>query len=276
MTVQNILQKKILFKEHASEYLTVFCLLTWIFLLPFSSRIDFGIANSTLAFIYLLSLLSVITWLLLIKACRHLEISNVEPLKNLSPLVVFIFAYLIFGETVKLINGMGILLLIVGGYLLEAAIHHGNIFRPLTLFKGKYVHFIFFSLLLGGVTTILSRYILLKQDVFTTLFFLFFFASINTLLIQFSRYKGMQDIIYVFKTNGLLVVIVVIVTIISDLTYFTALAIPTTFTALVISIRRISTLFVTIIGGEIFHETQLLVKSFACIIMLLGVYLIIL
>jgi hypothetical protein len=86
----------------------------------------------------------------------------------------------------------------------------------------------------------------------------------------------MQDIIYVLKTNGWLVILVVITTLISNITYFTVLAMPTTYLALIIALRRLGSLFTTIIGGEIFHESRLLVKSIACLIMLSGVYFIIL
>lgn len=272
MTVQNIIQKKVLFRDHSSEYLTVFCLLMLFSLLPFSSRIHFSLDGGTLLLFYLLSVLSVLVWILIVKAHRHLEISTVEPLKNLSPFVVFIFAYFALGETITWLHGIGILLLMFGGYALETAIDQRNLLRPFAFFRGKYGSYILFSLLLGGICTILTRILVLRTDAWTTLFFLFFFASINMLLIQFFAYEGMKDIIYVLKTNGLLVVIVVAATLISDVAFLTALAIPTTTTTLLIATRRLSTLFTTIVGGEIFHENRLLVKSLACLIMIVGVY----
>ena len=265
-----------MFKEHSSEYLTVFCLLTVIALLPFTSKVNFALSGGTLLLLYVLSLISVTAWLLVIKAYKHMEISIVEPLRNLSPLVVLILAFFILGEKINWVNGIGIALIIGGGYFLEAAVNHANLLRPFSFFKGKYMHFIIFSLLIGGVGNIITRIVINKTDVWTALFFLFFFSSINTLIFQFTRYKGMRDIIYVLKTNGWLVLLVVLTTIVSNITYFTALAMPTTFLALVIALRRIGSLFTTIIGGEIFHESRLVIKSIACIIMLAGVYFIIL
>lgn len=274
MTVQNIIQKKILFKEHSSEFLTVFCLLMWIFLLPFASKIDFSIHKNTLLLIYIISLLSVFSWLFLLKAYRHMQVSSIEPLRNIGPLLVLFLAFIFLEEVIKPINLIGIFFLVIGAYLLEVYTNHGNIFKPLSLFKGKYVHFMIYSLLIAAVAVILLKKVLLKTNPLTVLFFTFFFASLNMLIIQFTFYKGMQDILHVLKTNGFLAAIAVIATIISDLTYYMAIIIPGTFLALILSVRRLSTLFVTIIGGEIFHETRLISKSIACIIMLIGVYFI--
>tara|TARA_Y100000310_G_scaffold138289_2_gene137194 strand:- start:10072 stop:10902 length:831 start_codon:yes stop_codon:yes gene_type:complete len=276
MTVTHIVQKKVLFKEHSSEYLTVFCLLTVILLLPFTSKVTFTLSGGTLLLIYVLSLIAVTSWLLLIKAYKHMEVSIVEPFRNISPLVVLILAFFFLGEKISWINGLGIALIVGGGYFLEAAINHANLLRPFSFFKGKYMHFIVFSLLIGGIVHLVTRIAINKTDSWTVLFFLFFFASINTLLLQFVKYQGMQDIIYVLKTNGWLVILVVITTLISNITYFTVLAMPTTYLALIIALRRLGSLFTTIIGGEIFHESRLLVKSIACLIMLSGVYFIIL
>jgi drug/metabolite transporter (DMT)-like permease len=43
---------------------------------------------------------------------------------------------------------------------------------------------------------------------------------------------------------------------------------------LVTAVKRSSSLFTTLIGGEIFHEKELIKKSVACLIMILGVFLI--
>jgi len=62
-------------------------------------------------------------------------------------------------------------------------------------------------------------------------------------------------------------------TVLADITYFYALSL--TLVSLVLPIKRISTLFDTIIGGELFKEKHLLHKGLACLIMLLGIYLIV-
>ena len=43
---------------------------------------------------------------------------------------------------------------------------------------------------------------------------------------------------------------------------------------LVVAVKRSSSLFTTIIGGELFHDKNIFRKSIACLIMIVGVYLI--
>ena len=53
-------------------------------------------------------------------------------------------------------------------------------------------------------------------------------------------------------------------------------AIQLAFAGLVIAVKRMSAFFVVLIGGELFHEKNLLRKSIACLIMLAGAGLIVL
>src|SRR3989344_2319097 len=94
LTIQHILQKKVLFREHATEYLTAFCLLMWIGLLPFHSQIQFWLPATSFLLLYLIGFFFIFTWLPWVRAYRHMEISTVEPLHNLGPLVTIFFAAL--------------------------------------------------------------------------------------------------------------------------------------------------------------------------------------
>ena len=104
LTIQHVLQKKVLFREHATEYLTAFCLLMWIGLLPFYKQIQFMVSPTSFLLLYIIGLLSVFTWLPWVRAYRHMEISTVEPLRNLGPLIVVLFAALFLGERIDSIQ----------------------------------------------------------------------------------------------------------------------------------------------------------------------------
>ena len=54
-----------------------------------------------------------------------------------------------------------------------------------------------------------------------------------------------------------------------------AISVPAANVGLVIVIKRTSIFFETLIGGQLFHDSNLLIKSIASIIMLFGIYLII-
>ncbi|MDP1694135.1 MAG: EamA family transporter [Candidatus Woesearchaeota archaeon] len=276
LTIQHVLQKKVLFREHATEYLTAFCLLMWIFLLPFYKQIQFMVSPTSFLLLYIIGLLSVFTWLPWVRAYRHMEISTVEPLRNLGPLIVVLFAALFLGEQIDSIHFLGIFLIIAGSYLLEVAVFRIPLWKPLQLLEKKYVTQIFLSMTVGSGVAVLVKIVLQSVNVPTFLFYTFFLASLHMIILQFVKYNGIYDIIKVVRADWLLLLLIVATTIISDYLHLLAIAMPLTLLSLAIPLRRLSTLFVTVIGGELFHENNLLKKTLACIIMLLGTYFLLL
>ncbi len=276
LTIQHILQKKVLFREHATEYLTAFCLLMWIGILPFRNQIQFFIPANSFFLLYLIGFLSIFTWLPWVRAYRHMEISTVEPLRNLAPLIVVLFATLFLGERIDSIHFLGIFLIIAGSYLLEISVFKTPFWKPLQLLEKKYVTQIFISMSVGSIIAIFVKIVLQSVNVPTFLFYTFFLASLHMLIIQFVKYEGIYDVIKVVRADWLLLVLIVATTLVSDYLHLLAIAMPTTLLSLAIPLRRLSTLFVTVIGGELFHENNLFKKTMACFIMLLGTYFLLL
>ncbi len=276
LTIQHVLQKKVLFREHATEYLTAFCLLMWIGLLPFHDHIQFFIPARTFLLLYTIGALSIFTWLPWIRAYRHMEISTVEPLRNLSPLVVVLFATVFLSERLDSIHFLGILLIIAGSYLLEVAVFRVPFWQPLQLLHKRYIAQILISMTIGSIVAVLAKILLQSLSVPTFLFWTFFLASFHMVIIQFIKYEGIDDIVKVVRADWKLLALIVITTIVSDYLHLLAIAMPTTLISLAIPLRRLSTLFVTVIGGELFHESRLFQKTMACIVMLVGTYLLLL
>ncbi|MEK6861716.1 MAG: EamA family transporter [Nanoarchaeota archaeon] len=274
LTIQRIFQKKVLIKEHATMYLTTFCFMMWIILLPFIPIYGIDADLNILLIIIFKSFILSISWLLIVKAYRHMELSAVEPLKNFSPFLLLILAFIFLKETPTIIQLVGVGFILFGGYILEGVIHPHGFKHINVLFRGKYIHYIFLSLIVGAFSGILDKIVLAKVSVLTMMFFEFLFASIFTFIYQSVKYKGYKDIIYSLKTNGLLIVLVAITTLISDWAYFRAVAIPDSLVSLVVPVRRLTSLFIVIIGGELFHEKSIIEKTLACLVMLVGVYFI--
>ena len=274
LTMQRIFQKKVLIKEHATMYLSSFCFMMWIFLLPLVLVYGVDLSIKMLILIFLNTCLAVVSWLLVVKAYRHMEISAVEPLKNFSPLILLILAFLFLSETPSVMQLIGVGFILFGGYILEGLIHPHGFNHISILFKGKYVHYIIVSLFLGAFSGVLDKIILSEVSVLTLMFYQFLFASFLTFIYQSVRYKGYKDIIYSVKTNGILIAVVAITTIISDWAYLQAISIPTSLISLLAPVRRLTSLFIVIVGGELFHEKHIIEKTLACLIMLVGVYFI--
>ena len=119
LALADVWTKKLLFKEHALEFLAcraVYTLLLLIIAFPLVPEIPSG---KVLLLVYFVSLsITVYLWVEA-KALRHLDISVMEPLYNVSPFFLLIFAFLFLGERISPVQGLGVVLLIVGAYVLE-------------------------------------------------------------------------------------------------------------------------------------------------------------
>lgn len=276
LTVSNLFKKKTLKYEHSEEFVVLYktfqAVIVLFVLLPF---IDFNISLWILLFIYGLSLVISLADFYIIKGYRHEDISVVSPLTNLTPLFLLIFAFVFLREKVSLMQLLGILLLISGTYILEV---HKHLFDFKIYFKklkrSKYVAYVLFAAFLYAIINIGKKYILNFITPLNAVAILAIFVAINFIILSVFRFN--HNIIQLktsLKKYGYFIVLGALFTVLSDISFFYALSFA--FVSLVLPIKRISTLFDTIIGGELFKEKYILHKAFACLIMLIGVYLIV-
>jgi len=266
-----IIRKKVLYKQHTSEYLTTAYYLMAIVLLPFLPRVDFGMGWLAFWLIVFKGIVLAIASLFFIKAFRHLEISSIEPLRNLSIIFLVFLGYFFLGDVINLKEGAGIILLLAGSYFLEINKHGTKYSLP----NKKYLLYAIIGISMTSILPLLDKIVLQHTDIYTLLVLPTFFTAGFFMIYQFSKYRGFTDILHTIKVSGTWIAVIVFLKIISDLSYLAAVAIPTSLIALVIALRRTSTLITTFVGGEIFHDHNLSKKIFASLIMLAGVYLII-
>jgi len=86
---------------------------------------------------------------------------------------------------------------------------------------------------------------------------------------------GFKNIKKVAKTQGLQIFGAAAITMITIFFLYTALETAASV-GIVVAIFRLRSLVTTIEGGKFFHETQLLKKSIACTIMIIGAILVVL
>lgn len=270
--ISPIISKKILLKEHATEFVTTTLLLVSIGLLPVIGRADFSVRWEIWVLMLCKAVLISTSLILGFKATRHLEISAVEPLKNLSVVFVTLMAFIFLSERVDILQGFGILLVLIGSYSLEVYKHHP---RSL-LIHNKFVTYFLLAVFLASVAIILDRVMLQYTSVWTIMIIPNFMMTIILLVYQGMVFKGFKDIGHVLNISGISILFVVILKIAADLTYLGAIAIPAAAVSLVIAIKRLGVFISTFLGGELFHDHHLLRKTLSCILMLVGVYLIIL
>lgn len=270
----SMIDKKILLRQHAMEFSAVFSLTNAVLvflLLPF---VNFKINIIGLLIIYLVSWLGTLGFLFTTKAMRHMELSSVLPLMNFNPALVALLGVLFLREYLSLTQWGGMGLLLIGGYVLETRnfTHYKEFFHNIK--KSRGIHYLFLSLLFYSFSAIADRYIVTKiTDVASYLFFVLLFIAFNFFLLSSIIYGGIKDIKKGFKRHWKLLLLTGILTFGYRVSQIYAVSLVSV--ALVLSIKRLSTLFGVFFGGEIFHEHNLLRKIVATIIMLVGLLLIV-
>lgn len=127
----------------------------------------------------------------------------------------------------------------------------------------------------GSISAVLDKLILKEIGHYSLLFFFYLFTSIIYIITVIYK-RDYIEIKNLLKLQNLSIIIgITVFTLIADITYVIAAAIPTTLIVLLIPLRRLSTFISTLVGGRFFKEKNILYKGGICLMMILGVYLII-
>lgn len=275
IALSTIAGKKALFKVHAMEFRTTLKVLEVPLLLLLIPFINLNIEPWAYIYIFLIASIAVVAGLFWAKAIKHSEISAVGPLQNLSPIFLVILSFVLLKETVTLQQGIGIAILIIGTYVLEVDHKISNLKEPiLKIIKTKTIHFVLISLFLYSLSAVGDKYMISSVDKITYLFWVWMFMTIISLAISSIFYNGLKDVVYCIKKSGGMIFLAGIFSFISALAYFQALTMV--MVSLLIPLKRLSTLFVTLLGGELFHDHGLKLKAVACVILIVGALLVVL
>lgn len=270
-----LVEKKTLSYEHAMEFSANVALLNVLISLPFFFFIDYSrIDLRLLAMLFFITILAAVAFFLVAKSIRHMAISAAAPLLVIGPGITAIFAFVFLGEHLTIAQVAGIVIIIIGSYVLETRSHH-DLRHPLRTFIGsKYIVFILLALLFYSITGVFDRFALSRYD-FQPIAYLAFaqlFLGFHFLIMIILFHDGIFGIVRGLRTTGKWIFIVSLMTV--GYRYAQMNAVKVAYVGLVLPIKRMSVFFTTIIGGEIFHEKNLLRKSIACLIMIMGVLLI--
>ncbi len=271
-SVAMVFKKKALVKEHTAEYLLALKPLELLLLLFFLPFITFKIPFHLVAFIFLISMLTSIALVYISKSYKHMPLSFVAPMFNLMPLFLIIVAYLLLGEAITYKHFIGIGLLLSGLYYLESEHHAGHWLSPLKKLKSKYVLFLLFGFLLSVIVAIGEKVVISSISPFTLLFYHYSFQSFNFLIFSTFLYGGWRDIIHAYKSSWKPLLGNALFANLSNLAYF--FAISMTFISLVAPVKRLSSLFAIFLSGKFLKEGRIWHKVIACVIMLVGVFII--
>ena len=271
-----ITQKKVLIKLEALEFSFLLSLVNLIFSIPLFFFIDYGTINSfNLTILLIKSVIGVGAFFCVMLALKNLEISNALPLLALTPGFIAVFAFILLGESLQSIEVVGLILLMSGIFILESG--NGKKFLlPLTIFiKSKYHRFVILALLLFTASSILDKLLLIKLNlspISLTAFQHIYFAIMFSIIYFFFRKKTEPLPQIVNKNNLGWIALISVLTI--GYRYTQVVAIGLASVALVLAVKRTSVFWATIIGGKLFSDKDLLKRSIAAILILIGAILI--
>ncbi|MBN1544719.1 EamA family transporter [Candidatus Woesearchaeota archaeon] len=273
---RQVVSKKVLMVEHATEYLTATCLMAFLFSLFFLPKMGLDYPAMMWFLMYIKALSLTVGWLLASRALRHLEISYVTPLTNLTPVFLLVWGYFILHEVPSATQYVGVALLIFGAYWLQADHHFTSLLRPWSIFRNKFSLFMIIAIFFYSICAALDKVILQVVDPYTFLAFTYFVLSAHYLLVQFFKYDGLKDIRHAFVNGRYLIFIIALLMIFSDVFYYLGVAMPGAMISLIIPVKRMSTLVAAIVGGRLFHDHNAVYRIIACVVMVMGVILLVL
>jgi uncharacterized membrane protein len=211
------------------------------------------------------------------KAMKHLPLSTVSPLTNFKSLFALIFGVAFLHESLNLIQFMGILVVVGGGYILDSQGHLKNWHKPLhDLFHSKYIQYILFSGIFISLSSVLAKILLTIVSPLTLLFILVLFLSIIYLFITFVFYNGFNDIKEAIANGKFWFILISIIELGSAFFFFKAFTEPGAKVILIVPFLQISTLIEIFLGGKLLHEKHIKIKVVAGVLMILGVAMIVL
>ena len=271
-----ITQKKVLFSLGALEFSFLLSLVNLVFSIPFFFFIDYGTINSfNLLVLFIKSVIGVGAFFCVMLSLKNLEISNALPLLALTPGFIAVFAFIFLGEALKTAEVVGLIILMLGTYILESGNSTKIIFPFSILLKSKYHRFVILALLLFTASSILDKLLLIKLNlspISLTAFQHIYFAIMFSIIFFVFRKKTEPLPSITNKINLGWIALISVLTI--GYRYTQVVAIGLASVALVLAVKRTSVFWATVIGGKIFSDKDLLKRSIAAVLILVGAILI--
>ncbi|MFW6014144.1 MAG: EamA family transporter [Candidatus Nanoarchaeia archaeon] len=275
VTLSSLTEKKVLFKEHAMRFATVLAIINMLISLPLFIFIDYNnVPIAGIIILFFTGLIGAVAFLMVAKAMRHMEISTAAPYFTLGPLFTVVFAWIFLDEILTVQQMSGISLILLGSYALQLKGH--ELIEPFRNIKNsKYIHFLFFAAILYGISSTFDRALMANfgMEPLTYIAFIHLFIAIHMFIMISILHDGVMDIKEGFKKTGFWVFLVSLFLVTARYSQITAIKMA--YVAPVISVKRLSILFIVLIGGTIFNEQNIIKKSVFSVLMIIGTILLV-
>lgn len=272
LAIASLLEKRILQKEHTLEFSVVFSVIVAMLALPLLVTVTWvPLSVGATAAILGASVFSSLSFYFSMKCVRHMDISFVAPWFAVAPVFSALFAFIFLGEQLTRFQLSGVILLVVGAYVLQSK-RGMSLGQPLVItVRSPAFRFLAAALICFGLGDVLGRLLLTHYHMQPTLYLVIVevLVAVELIILLYCSHDGFKRVNWTAQNTNLLLLLVALLTI--SHRYLQVQATAVAYVGLVSAIKRSSSFFTIIIGGELFHETHLVRKCIAAAIMIAGV-----
>ena len=211
------------------------------------------------------------SWVLTFCALRTLPISIATPIRASSPALVFLIAFLLYGEHPAPLQAVGMAAVFAGYFAFSWAGRHEGI----DFFRSRAVWYAIGGTAFSAISAIWDKWLLQVRGLqVETLQFAFQvgLVALYGALLALSRLarRGKGD---TFEWRWTIPLVGILLAV-ADWLYFSGLACPGVHVSAVSLMRRFSVVITFVLGAKFFHETNLARKAIALSIVVAGIMLI--
>jgi len=209
------------------------------------------------------------SWIFTFCALRTLPISIATPIRASAPAVVFVVAFLLYGERPSWVQGAGMIAVFAGYWAFSWAGRHEGI----DFLRNRAVWCAFAGMCCSACSSLWDKYLFqvraLPVEVVQFWFQVGLVAVYATLFLGRAVFRLQHDR-FTWRVSMPLVGILLAL---ADWLYFTGLAEPGVPISVASLLRRASVVITFALGARFFHETNLRRKALALVVILTGIVL---
>ncbi len=272
MGFSSVLEKYMLKDEHASAYSASFSIIIALMALVFVPLADFNISPYAVALVFLISVVSTISYILTARVFKHGNISVSSPiLSSLPQLLIVVFAFMFLSERLSFVQYMSIAVMIIAAYLLLFKANS----RKKAAFEGKkYVYELVVVIALMAIGGVLLKYLLFYMNPYTYMVLVEAFMALDMTVYMQLHYGGVKEIAHNMRKYRKPLLAIAVITMAYRITYY--VAVSTTYVSLASPLRNTLSVVITVLlGGMLFKEGNIARKLALAAVMLAAVYFLI-
>ena len=229
--------------------------------------------DQTFWWVFLLSLpINILAYILYLYAIKLSPISLSVPFLAFTPAFMILTGFFILNETINLWGGIGIGLVLAGGYILHTKRDQANLFAPFAAFrreKGSWIMLIV-AVVFSFAAVLGKKAIIHSSPLFFTYFFFFTMNLILLIGLGSARKNDWQKIAR-NSSKGLWLGLLLIIHI-----SFHAMAISISTAAYMVAVKRSSILLSVLLSWILLKETEMRYRGLGTLFMFVGMLFIVL